>query len=92
MAEETKPLIVGQDYTRLLKCIADLHALVQPLVEPQEVRPAKRTQTGLSVEEREAREAFQLMKEKKKMEIYEFQMNYQGPPYHPIERCLWSTL
>ncbi len=49
-----------------LKCIADLHALVLPLVESQEVRPAKRMRTGLSVEESEAREAFQLMKEKKR--------------------------
>jgi hypothetical protein len=57
------------------------------MVEPQEVRPAKRTRTGLSVAEREAKAAFKLMKEKKRMEIYEFRMNYQGPPYHPIERC-----
>ncbi len=75
MAEEYKPLIVGQDYSRLLKCIADLHALILPVVESQEVRPAKRTRTGLSVAEREARAAFQLMKEKKEMEIYEFRMN-----------------
>ena len=26
------------------------------------------------------------------MEIYEFRMNYQGPPYHPVERFLWGTL
>jgi hypothetical protein len=92
MAEKTEPMDVRQDYTRLMKCIADLHALVLPLVEPQEARPSKRTRTGLSVAEREARAAFQLMKEKKRMEIYEFRMNYQGPPYHPIERCLWGTL
>jgi hypothetical protein len=76
----------------LLKCIADLHALVLPLVEPQEVRPAKRTRTGLSVEEREAKAAFQRMQDAKREEIAEFRQNYKGPPYHPIERCLWSTL
>ena len=63
-----------------------------PVGEPQEVRPAKRTRTGLSVAEREAKEAFKLFKEKKRMEIYEFRMNYQGPPYHPVERFLWGTL
>jgi hypothetical protein len=92
MAEKNEPMDVRQDYTRLMKCIADLHALVLPLVEPQEARPSKRTRTGLSVAEREARGAFQLMKEKKRMEIYEFRKNYKGPPYHPIDRCLWGTL
>ena len=72
MAEEYKPLIVGQDYSRLLKCIEDLRALILPVVESQEVRPAeilpvvesqevrpaKRTRTGLSVAEREAKAAF----------------------------------
>ncbi len=90
MAEEYKPLIVGQDYSRLLKCIEDLRALILPVVESQEVRPAeippvvdsqevrpaKRTRTGLSVAEREAKAAFKLLKEKKRMEIYEFRMNY----------------
>ena len=63
-----------------------------PVGEPQEVRPAKRTRTGLSVAEREAKKAFELFKEKKRMEICEFRMNYQGPPYHPVERFLWGTL
>ncbi len=49
-----------------------------PVSEPQEVRPAKRTRTGLSVAEREAKEALKLFKEKKRMEIHEFRMNYQG--------------
>ncbi len=108
MTEEYKPLIVGDDYSRLLQCIEDLRSLILPVVEaheakqaeslpviehqevrqgetppvgePQEVRPAKRTRTGLSVAEREAKEAFKLFKEKKRMEIYEFRMNYQGPP------------
>jgi len=120
MTEEYKPLVDGQDYSRLLKCIDDLRALILPVVEsqearqaetlpvvesqevrqaeilpvgePQEVRPAKRTRTGLSVAEREAKAAFKLFKEKKRMEIYEFRMNYQGPPYHPVERFLWGTL
>ncbi len=113
-------MIIGQDYSRLLKCIEDLRALILPVVEshearqaeilpviesqevrqakilpvgePQEVRPAKRTRTGLSVAEREAKAAFKLFKEKKRMEIHEFRMNYQGPPYHPVERFLWGTL
>jgi hypothetical protein len=41
MAEEYKSLIVGQDYSRLLKCIKDLRALILPVVESQEVRPAE---------------------------------------------------
>ncbi len=72
--------------------IADLFALVQPLVDPPETRPCKRTRTGLSVEEREARAAFQLMKDEKRKEIAEFRQNYKGPPYHPVERFLWGTL
>ena len=115
MTEEYKPLIVGNDYSRLLQCIEDLRALILPVVEahearqaesmpvtepqearqgetlpvgePQEVRPAKRTRTGLSVAEREAKEAFKLFKEKKRMEIYEFRMNYQGPPYQWSGSC-----
>jgi hypothetical protein len=96
MAEQCRPIDinepVGEDYTRIRRCIADLYALVLPLVEPQETRPSKRTRTGLSVEEREARAAFQLMKDEKRKEIAEFRQNYKGPPYHPVERCLWSTL
>ncbi len=72
--------------------IADLMEIIQPLLNSQETRPSKRTRTGLSVEEREARVAFQLMKEKKRMEIYEFCKNYKGPPYHPVERSLWGPL
>jgi hypothetical protein len=41
MAEEYKPLIVGQDYSRLLKCIEDLRALILPVVESQEARQAE---------------------------------------------------
>jgi len=96
MAEKCEPNNISEpvreDYTRLRKCIADLYALVLPMVEPQETRPSKRTRTGLSVAEREARAAFQLMKDEKRREIAEFRQNYKGPPYHPIERCLWSTL
>jgi hypothetical protein len=120
MTDEYKPLIVGQDYSRLLQCIEDLRALILlvveahearqaeslpvtehqevrqaealPVGEPQGIRPAKRTRTGLSVAEHEAEAAFKLFKEKKRMEIYELRMNYQGPPYHPVERFLWGTL
>ena len=41
MAEEYKPLVVGQDYSRLLKCIEDLRALILPVVESQEARQAE---------------------------------------------------
>jgi hypothetical protein len=96
MAKKCRPINinepVGEDYTRLRKCIADLYALVLPLIEPQETRPSKRTRTGLSVEEREARAAFQLMKDEKRKEIAEFMQNYKGPPYHPVEEFLWGTL
>jgi hypothetical protein len=96
MAKKCKPSgtnePLGRDYTRMRRAIADLFALVQPLVEPQETRPSKRTRTGLSVEERKARAAFQLMKDEKRREIAEFMQNYKGPLYHPVERCLWSTL
>ncbi len=96
MAKKCRPIDinepVGEDYTRLRKCIADLYALVLPLIEPQETRPSKRTRTGFSVEEREARAAFQLMKDEKRKEITEFMQNYQGPPYHPVEEFLWNTL
>ena len=40
MAEEYKPLVVGQDYSRLLKCIDDLRALILPVVEAHEARQA----------------------------------------------------
>jgi len=65
-----------------------------PVGEPQEVRPAKRTRTGLSAaeREREAKNAFELFKDRKRMEIHEFQMNYQGPPYNPVERFLWGEI
>jgi hypothetical protein len=72
--------------------ITDLFELIQPLVDLQETRPLKRTRTGLSVEEREAKAAYELMKEKKMKEIAEFRQNYKGPPYHPVERFLWGTL
>ena len=44
------------------------------------------------MEEREAREAYKLMKEEKIKEIYEFRQNYKGPTYHPVERSLWGPL
>jgi hypothetical protein len=80
MARKCRPINmnepVGEDYTWLRKCIADLYALVLPLVEPQETRPSKRMRTELSVEEREARVAFQLTKDEKRKEIAEFMQNY----------------
>jgi len=81
---ETPPVVVPQDAKQ---------GATLPVGEPQEVRPVKRTRTGLSVEEREAKDkAFELFKDKKRMEIREFRMNYQGPPYHPVERFLWGDI
>jgi hypothetical protein len=34
MTEEYKPLIVGDDYSRLLQCIEDLRALILPALKP----------------------------------------------------------
>ncbi len=51
MAEEYKPLIVGQDYSRLLKCIEDLRALILPVVESQEVRLAEILPVGQAGQE-----------------------------------------
>ncbi len=55
--------------------ITDLMEIIQPPLSSQETRPSKRTRTGLSVEEREARAAFQLMKDEKRKEIAEFMQN-----------------
>ncbi len=82
---------LGRDYAPMRRAIADLFALVQPLVEPREARPSKRTRTGLSIEEHEAKVAFQLMMDEKRKEIAEFMQNYKGPPYHPVEEFLWGT-
>ena len=75
--KETPPVEVPQDAKQ---------GVTLPVGEPQEVRPSKRTRTGLSAaeREREAKNAFELFKDKKRMEIHEFQMNYQGPPYNPV--------
>ena len=54
MAEEYKPLIVGQDYSRLLKCIDDLRALILPVVESQEARQAETLPVTKSQEVRQA--------------------------------------
>jgi hypothetical protein len=82
---------LGRDYARMRRAIADLFALVQTLVEHHEARPSKRTRTGLSVEEHEAKAAFQIMMDEKRKEIAEFMQNYKGPPYHPVEEFLWGT-
>ncbi len=41
MADNHKPLGFGGDYSRLLQCIADLRALVLPMVEAQEAKKAE---------------------------------------------------
>jgi hypothetical protein len=62
MAKKCRPIDinepVGEDYTRIRSMIADLFALVQPLVDPPETRPSKRTRNGLSVEERGPEQPF----------------------------------
>ncbi len=80
----------GEEEVWVRGLITDLFELIQPLVDLQETRPLKRTRTGLSVEEREAKAAYELMKEEKMKEIAEFRQSYKGPPYHPVERCLWG--
>ncbi len=82
---ETPLVVVPQDAQQ---------GVTLPVGEPQEVRPSKRTRTGLSAaeREREAKNAFELFKDKKRMEIHEFQMNFQGPPYNPVERLLWGEI
>jgi hypothetical protein len=54
MAEEYKPLIVGQDYSRLLKCIEDLRVLILPVVEAHGARQAETLPMPESQEVRQA--------------------------------------
>jgi hypothetical protein len=72
---ETPPVVVPQDAQQ---------GVTMPVGEPQETRPSKRTRTGLSAFTYD-KNAFELFKEKKRREIHEFQMNYQGPPYNPVD-------
>ncbi len=82
----------GEEEVWVRDLITDLMEIIQPLADFQEARPLKRTRAGLSVEEREAKAAYELMKEEKMKEIDEFRRNYKGPPYHPVERSLWGPL
>ena len=79
---ETPPVVVPQDAQQ---------GVTLPVGEPQEIRPSKRTRTGLSAYTYD-KKAFELFKDKKRMEIHEFRMNYQGPPYNPVERLLWGEI
>jgi len=96
MARKCRPIIIdepaGDEEIWARNFITDLMEIIQPPLNSQEARPLKRTQAGLSVEEREAREAYKLMKEEKMKEIYEFRQNYKGPTYHPVEQSLWGPL
>jgi hypothetical protein len=96
MARKCRPIIydepAGDEEIWARNFITDLMEIIQPPLNSQEARPLKRTRAGLSVEEREAREAYKLMKEEKMKEIYEFRQNYKGPTYHPVERSLWGPL
>jgi len=77
---ETPPVVVPQDAQQ---------GVTLPDGEHQEIRPPKRTRTGLSAFHYD-KEAFELFKDKKRMEIHEFRMSYQGPQYNPVERFLWG--
>ncbi len=77
---ETPPVVVPQDAQQ---------GAALPDGEHRETRSSKRTRTGLSALPYD-KEAFELFKEKKRKEIHEFQMSYQGPPYDPVERLLWA--
>jgi hypothetical protein len=79
---ETPPVMVTQDARQ---------GVTPPNGELQETRQSKRTRTGLSALPYD-KEAFELFKDKKMKEIREFQMNYQGPPYDPVERFLWGEI
>jgi hypothetical protein len=96
MAKKCRPIIVnesvGEEEDRVRILITNLLEIIQPPLDFQEARLLKRTRAGLSVEEREAKAAYELMKEEKMKEIDEFRRSYKGPPYHPVERSLWGPL
>jgi hypothetical protein len=75
MARKCRPIIIdepaGDEEIWARNFITDLMEIIQPPLNSQEARPLKRTRAGLSVEEPEAREAYKLMKEEKRKEIYE---------------------
>jgi hypothetical protein len=79
---ETPPVVVPQDAQQ---------GVTLPDGEHRETRSSKRTRTGLSAFHYD-KEAFELFKDKKMKEIHEFRMNYQGPPYNPVERFLWGEI
>jgi hypothetical protein len=79
---ETPPEVVPQDAQQ---------GVTLPDGEHRETRPSKRTRTGLSAFHYD-KEAFELFKDKKRMEIHEFRMSYQGPQYNPVERFLWGEI
>jgi hypothetical protein len=91
-----RPIILNETIEDREAWVRNLHArfleIIQPLLDPEEVRPLPRSRIGLSVEEREARRAYELLKEEKMKEIHEFRQNYKGPTYLPVERCGWGSM
>jgi hypothetical protein len=80
----------GDQETCVRNLLTHLLEIIQLPFDPEEVRPRSRSRVGLSVEEREAKRAYKLLKEEKMKEIHEFRQNYKGPTYSPVERCLWG--
>jgi hypothetical protein len=62
-----RPIIVNETIEDQDAWIRNLHEsfleIIQPLLDPEEFRPLLRSQVGLSTEEREARRAYELLKE-----------------------------
>ena len=91
-----RPIILNETIEDREAWVRNLHArfleIIQPLLDPEEVRPLPRSRIRLSVEEREARRAYELLKEEKMKEIHEFRQNYKGPTYLPVERCGWGSM
>jgi hypothetical protein len=79
---ENPPVVVPQDAQQ---------GATLPDGKYRETKQSKRTRTGLSALPYD-KEAFELFKEKKRKEIHEFQMSYQGPSYDPVERLLWGEI
>jgi hypothetical protein len=91
-----RPIIVNETVEARDAWIRNLHerflAIIQLLLDPEEFRPLPRSRVGLSTEEREARRAYELLKEDKMKEIHEFRQNYKGPLFRPVERFNWGPM
>ncbi len=80
MARKCRPIIVnepaGDEEVWARNLLTSLLEIIQPPFDLQEVRPLKRTRVGLSVEECEAKRAYELLKEEKMKEIHKFRQNF----------------